>query len=160
MKYLSGMIGAAGGNLGNAGALSETKAGTEVADLFRGMQQGDSLGDIFFNRPARAIEEAKKQRMEAEVLNQFNKSRGGGLVSMPGGVLGEIVGNPQGMIDGQNLAFNPLNVVKQAGEKFQNFLNRPVMPDNINPTTGRDFNFEALPPEQQQMFIDAMRQGR
>ena len=131
MNYLGGMIGAAGGNLGNAGALPGAKAGKEVADLFRGMQQQPQTPTFM-----------------------------PGMGAAPGGVLGGMVGNPQGMINGQNLAFNPLNVVKQAGEKFQNFLNRPVMPDNINPTTGRDFNFEALPPEQQQMFIDAMRQGR
>ena len=131
MNYLSGMIGAAGGNLGNAGALPGAKAGKEVADLFRGMQQQQQTPTFM-----------------------------PGMGAAPGGVLGGMVGNPQGMINGQNLAFNPLNVVKQAGEKFQNFLNRPIMPDNINPTTGRDFNFEALPPEQQQMFIDAMRQGR
>jgi len=131
MNYLGGMIGAAGGNLGNAGALPGAKAGKEVADLFRGMQQQQQIPTFM-----------------------------PGMGAAPGGVLGGMVGNPQGMINGQNLAFNPLNVVKQAGEKFQNFLNRPVMPDNINPTTGRDFNFEALPPEQQQMFIDAMRQGR
>ena len=91
-----------------------------------------------------------------------------GIGASLGGGLGynmgqQISGNPYALVGnslGQNLAFNPLNAVKQVGEKFQNFLNRPVMPNNINPTTGRDFNFEALPPEQQQMFIDAMRQGR
>ena len=55
------------------------------------MQQGNSLGDVFFNRPAEAIEEAKKQRMEAELLDQFNKSRGGGLVNIPGAA-GNIAG--------------------------------------------------------------------
>ena len=131
MNYLGGMSGAMGGGIGNVGALPGAKAGEEVADLFRKMQQQPQTPTFM-----------------------------PGMGASPGGVLGGMVGNPQGMADAQNLAFNPLNAVKQVGEKFQNFLNRPVMPNNINPTTGRDFNFEALPPEQQQMFIDAMRQGR
>tara|TARA_R100001015_G_C4450449_1_gene40797 strand:- start:80 stop:487 length:408 start_codon:yes stop_codon:yes gene_type:complete len=135
MNYLGGMSGAMGGGIGNIGALPGAQGGKEVADLFRKMQQ-----------------------------QQQTPSFMPGMGAAPGGFLGGMVGNPQGMADAQNLAFNPLTGIagigQKVGEKFQNFLNRPVMPDNINPTTGRDFNFEALPPEQQQMFIDAMRQGR
>ena len=81
----SGMMGAMGGDIGNAGAV-------DVAGVFKKrMQQGNSLGDVFFNRPAEAIEEAKKQRMEAELLDQLNKSRGGGLVNIPGAA-GNIAG--------------------------------------------------------------------
>ena len=83
--FYSGMMGAMGGDIGNAGAV-------DVAGVFKKrMQQGNSLGDVFFNRPAEAIEEAKKQRMEAELLDQFNKSRGGGLVNIPGAA-GNIAG--------------------------------------------------------------------
>ena len=74
------------------------------------------------------------------------------------------VGNSLGMLTGQNIAFKPLAGISEIGQKvggkLKDFLNRPVMPDNINPATGRNFDFDALPPEQQQMFIDAMRQGR
>ena len=83
--FYSGMMGAMGGDIGNAGAV-------DVASVFKKrMQQGNSLGDVFFNRPAEAMEEAKRQRMETEILDQFNKSRGGGLVNIPGAA-GNIAG--------------------------------------------------------------------
>ena len=138
----SGMIGAAGGDLGNAGALPGGKAGKEVADLFRGMQQ----------------------QQTPSFMPGIGASLGGGSGYNMGQ---QMSGNPYALVGnslGQNIAFNPMTGIagigQKIGEKFQNFLNRPVMPDNINPTTGRDFNFEALPPEQKQMFIDAMKQGR
>tara|TARA_R100000654_G_scaffold10105_3_gene22693 strand:- start:5536 stop:5967 length:432 start_codon:yes stop_codon:yes gene_type:complete len=107
MNYLGGMSGAMGGGIGNVGALPGGKVGKEVADLFRGMQQ------------------------------QQTPSFMPGMGASPGGVLGGMVGNPQGMIDGQNLAFNPVEAASKVGEKigeqFQNFLNRPVMVDTLVP---------------------------
>ena len=93
--FYSGMMGAMGGDIGNAGAV-------DVAGVFKKrMQQGNSLGDIFFNRPAEAMEEAKRQRMEAEILDQFNKSRAAapmpGMGATPGAFLGSQMGNVAGI---------------------------------------------------------------
>tara|TARA_R100000700_G_scaffold33337_1_gene41046 strand:- start:350 stop:784 length:435 start_codon:yes stop_codon:yes gene_type:complete len=108
MNYLGGMSGAMGGGIGNVGALPGAKEGKEVADLFRKMQQQPQTPTFM-----------------------------PGMGAAPGGFLGGMVGNPQGMIDGQNLAFNPVEAVSKVGEKigeqFQNFLNRPVMVDPLVP---------------------------
>ena len=66
------------------------------------------------------------------------------------------VGNSLGMLTGQNIAFKPLAGISEIGQKvggkLKEFLNRPVMPDTINPNTGNSIYFDAMPPETQKRF--------
>jgi len=135
----SGMIGAAGGDLGNAGALPGGKAGKEVADLFRGMQQ---------------------QQQTPSFMPGIGASLGGGsgynMGQQMSGNPYSSVGNSLGMLTGQNIAFNPLagmsEIGQKVGGKLKDFLNRPLMPDTINPNTGNSIYFDAMPPETQKRF--------
>ena len=148
---------------GNLGAFLGQSTGENIAPLFRGaMQQpggmlttGAGIGGFLGSNMG--------SQMPGNPYSSVGGFLGSNMGSQMSGNPYSSVGNSLGMLTGQNIAFNPLAGISEIGQKvggkLKDFLNRPVMPDTIDPNTGNSIYFDAMPPETQKRFRDAMNKG-